>query len=375
MQVKQMETSKPRSSNITALKCLYFYLTKGCNLKCRHCWIEPPYQSVGKVQTYLPVEVFRSIVSQALPLGLISVKLTGGEPFLHPNIKSILDIVLDEGVSFSIETNGVLCTHELAEHVGSSSNKVCVSVSIDGCDAGTHDWMRGVSGSFEKAIAGLNNLVRAGVSTQIIMSVTKRNKDQIADVVSLAERLGAKSVKLNPVQPTARGAAMHNSEETLSIQELVAIGKYIDNTMSFSNSIKVIYSRPLAFSPLASILGSSENGCGVCSILHILGVLADGSYALCGIGETMPELIFGHAETDPLDIVWNNSKVLSDLREGLPGKLRGICRDCLLNGMCKGSCIAQNYYMTKDLWSSFWFCEQAYKAGLFPEGRLYKKPE
>lgn len=375
MQMNEMIAAKKCDSTNVALRSLYFYLTKGCNLKCRHCWIAPTYKSVGDVLTSLPVEVFKSIISQALPLGLTSVKLTGGEPFLHPDIWSILDFIRDTGLSLNIETNGVLCSPDLAEQVRSSSTKVCVSVSIDGSDAQTHDWMRGVPGSFEKAIAGLSNLVRTGVSTQVIMSVAKCNKDQITDVVNLADRIGVGSVKLNPVQPTARGAAMHDAEETLTVQELVAIGEHIDNTLSLSTRLKLIYTRPLAFSPLASILGSGDNGCGVCSILNILGVLADGSYALCGIGETVPELVLGHAEKDLLENIWQNSELLADLRHGLPGKLKGICRDCLLNGMCKGSCIAQNYYTTKDLWSSFWFCEQAYKAGLFPEGRLYRRAE
>lgn len=375
MQMNEIFTDYSCDSNNVALRSIYFYLTKGCNLKCRHCWIAPVLQSEGDIHKSLPVELFKSIVNQALPLGLTSVKLTGGEPFLHPGIRSILDAIRDAELSLNIETNAVLCTRELAEQVRSSSNKVCVSVSIDGCDSSTHDWMRGVPGSFEKALAGFSNLVKAGVSTQIIMSVAKYNKDQIANVVSLAERIGAISVKLNPVQPCARGAAMHDAEETLSIHELVALGQYIDSTLAFSTKLKILYTRPLAFSPLSSILGHGDNGCGVCSILNILGVLANGSYALCGIGETVPELVFGHAETDPLESVWRNSAVLVDLRQGLPGKLKGICRDCLLNGMCKGSCIAQNYNMTNDLWSSFWFCEQAYKASLFPEGRLCRKAE
>lgn len=369
---KIIEENKSNHTSV-ALRSLYFYLTNSCNLKCRHCWITPTHQSVGDIPTFLSVESFNSIISQAKPLGLTSVKLTGGEPFLHPGIRSILDTIRDTGLALSIETNGILCSRELAERVKSSSSKAIVSVSIDGRDASTHDWMRGVPGSFEKAIVGLSNLVEAGVNTQVIMSVAKCNKDQIDDVVFLAERLGVGSIKVNPVQPTARGAAMHDAEETLSVQELIAIGNHIDTILSISTKLRVIYTRPLAFTPLDSILGSGDKGCGVCSILNILGVLADGSYALCGIGESVPELIFGHAETDPLDSIWNSSEILAELRVGLPVKLRGICRDCLLNGICKGSCIAQNYYMTKDLWSSFWFCEQAHKAGLFPEGRLYKK--
>ena len=91
---------------------------------------------------------------------------------------------------------------------------------------------------------------------------------------------------------------------------------------------------------------------------------------MCGIGKTVPELVFGHAADDSLEDVWNNALVLCELREGLPVRLEGICGDCLLKGLCRGGCIAQNYYRSKDMWAPFWYCEEAKKRGLFPETRM-----
>ena len=105
--------------------------------------------------------------------------------------------------------------------------------------------------------------------------------------------------------------------------------------------------------------------------LGILGVLANGNYALCGIGMNVPELVFGHAETDRLEDLWETTKVLKELREGLTDRLEGICGDCVMKGVCLGSCIAQNYYKSNNLWAPFWYCEEAKKAGLFPETRMH----
>ena len=74
-----------------ALRSIYFYLAEGCNLRCRHCWINPKYQSEDRSYPVLSLEVFRSVITQAKPLGLSSVKLTGGEPLLHPRIEDILE--------------------------------------------------------------------------------------------------------------------------------------------------------------------------------------------------------------------------------------------------------------------------------------------
>jgi SynChlorMet cassette radical SAM/SPASM protein ScmF len=201
----------------------------------------------------------------------------------------------------------------------------------------------------------------------------RRNKDQMEAVVRLAERLGAGSVKFNIVQPTARGEKMHAAGETLTIDELVDLGQWVETDLSLSTGLTLFYGHPLAFHPLGKMFGDKTDGCSVCGILNILGVLANGSYALCGIGQTVPDLVFGHSAVDPLEDVWNNSSVLKELREGLPQRLEGICGDCVMKSRCLGSCIAQNYYSSRNLWASYWYCDKAQKIGLFPETRVRSK--
>jgi SynChlorMet cassette radical SAM/SPASM protein ScmF len=355
------------------LNQLYFYLTTGCNLRCRHCWIAPRYQAADASDAKakyaaLDVGLFRSIVGQARPLGLSGVKLTGGEPLLHPQIEEILAFVRAEELSLTVETNGVLCTPALAERIA-ACKAAFVSVSLDGADAATHEWMRGVEGCFEAALRGIRNLVGAGLKPQVIMSVMRGNVQQMEAVMRLAEALGAGSVKYNVVQPTGRGEQMRDAGETLRIEELLDLGRWVEGPLAASTSLRLVYSHPPAFRPLSRMYGANGDGCGVCGILGILGVLADGSYALCGIGATVPELVFGHAGEDRLAEVWRNAPVLEELRQGLPERLSGICSDCLLKGVCLGSCIAQNYYSSGDLWAPFWYCQQAQEERLFPETR------
>jgi SynChlorMet cassette radical SAM/SPASM protein ScmF len=351
------------------LNQIYFYLTEGCNLRCRHCWIAPKYQSEGNSYPALDMDLFKSIIEQAKPLDLTGVKLTGGEPLLHPEINKILEHVRTENLDLTVETNGVLCTPTLANKMAACKNTF-VSVSLDGADAETHEWVRGVEGSFDAAIEGVRNLVRAGIKPQLIMTIMRHSKEQLEPIVRLAERVGAGSVKFNIVQPTARGERMHDSGEALDIGELVDLGQWVENTLAASTDLNLYYDQPVAFRPLGKMFGDNGDGCGVCSVLSILGVLANGSYALCGIGKTVPEFVFGHVPANPLKDVWDKSPVLLELREGLPQRFEGICGDCLMKGMCLGNCVAQNYYRGRSIWAPYWFCEEAYKQGLFPETRV-----
>ena len=351
---------------VPPLSQLYFYLTEGCNLACRHCWLAPRFDPGAQRYASLPVELFAEAIRQAKPLGLQGVKLTGGEPLMHPHFHRLLEIVRAEGVGLTIETNGLLCTPQLAAEIARSGGGF-VSVSIDGADAATHEWVRGVAGSFEAACQAVRNLAEVGLRPQVICSLMRRNVDQVEAVVRLAERLGAASVKFNIVQPTARGEQLHQTDGVLGVAELVELGRYVERELAARTSLRLFYDHPAAFRALSRM--ASGDGCGVCGILGILGVLPTGHYALCGIGEQVPELVFGQVGVDALERVWREHPVLLELRAGLPERLEGVCSDCLMKRVCLGSCVAQNYYRSHDLWAPFWFCEEAEALGLFPASR------
>jgi SynChlorMet cassette radical SAM/SPASM protein ScmF len=313
--------------------------------------------------------LFEAAIGEAKALGLNGVKLTGGEPLLNPQFLQMLEIVQREELTLTVETNGLLCSPQVAAAIARSPRRF-VSVSIDGADAATHEWVRGVSGAFDAACNAVRHLVAAGIRPQVIFSVMRGNFEQAEAVVRLAEELGAASVKFNVVQPTARGEKLHQADEALSIEELIALGRRMDMEMAPATPLRLFFDYPMAFRPLSRMAGGG--GCGVCGIFGILGVLPTGHYALCGIGEQVPDLVFGEIGADPLEAVWRENPTLNAIRAGLPGDLGGVCADCLMKQRCLGSCIAQNYYRSGDLFAPYWFCEMAQAAGLFPESR--RKP-
>jgi SynChlorMet cassette radical SAM/SPASM protein ScmF len=350
------------------LNWIYFYISGECNLRCRHCWIDPTDNGKDG-DRFIDPELFRRIVGQAMDMGAFGVKLTGGEPLLHPDIFRMLDIIIDNGLDLILETNATLCTPEIAARLAECRGAK-VSVSLDGSDAETHDWMRGTDGCFRLALEGIGELAKAGFRPQVIATVHRRNIRQLEDIVRLAESIGAGSVKFNVLQPVSRGRDLCERDEQLEIGELIEAGRWVRRHLRKNTSLPVSFDQPLAFEPLGSIFTRGETGCGTCGILGIIGVLCDGSYSVCGIGETVPELILGHARQDSLRGVWQDSPILNEIREGLPHRLEGTCGGCMLNAMCFGNCIAHNYYNGKSFWSPFWYCEEARRRGLFPESRL-----
>ena len=178
-----------------------------------------------------------------------------------------------------------------------------VSVSLDGATAVTHDAVRNVPGGFEQTIAGVRNLVNFGYRPEIIMSLMRANVNELDALFGLAAEIGAGSVKLNVVQPTLRGARLHETGETLSIGEILVINQGLQERTLPDCELPIFLDVPMAFRSLGSLV--EGDGLSSCGILGIIGLLADGHYALCGVGEHIPELVYGRVEK----IVWQRSGV------------------------------------------------------------------
>jgi SynChlorMet cassette radical SAM/SPASM protein ScmF len=351
---------------VPALNTYYVYLTGGCNLACQHCYLTPAYQANGGTGGHLDYDLFALAIEEGLPLGLGNVKLTGGEPLLHPDFIRIVDLLREKELGLTIETNGVLMTEPLAHYLKEKSTLNHISVSLDGATAGTHDPFRGVKGSFDKAVQGIRYLVEAGFHPQVIMSLHIGNVDEIEALIQLAVKSGAGSVKFNLIQPTGRGELMTKRGRVLDIQRLIELGKWVEGDLQKRTSISLHYSWPMAFYNLKRLTNSNLDTCG---IFGILGILSTGHLAMCGMGMQIDDLCYGLLGRDYIADIWMSHPLLVQLRRNLPSQLEGVCNKCIFRDRCLGSCIAGNYQYTHALTAPFWFCQMADDLKIFPLSR------
>ncbi len=258
---------------VPPLNTYYVYLTSGCNLACRHCWLSPAYQPNGGTGGHLDFELFKLAIEEGLPLGLKSVKLTGGEPLLHPDFLHMIDLLREKRLRLTIETNGTLITKDLAQYLKENSTLDYISVSLDGSNSESHDSFRGVKSSFTRATEGIKWLVEVGFRPQIIMSLHLGNVEEIESLVQLAEKSGAGSVKFNLIQPSGRGETMIKRNQLLNTQQIVEVGKWVECDLQKRTSIELFYSWPIAFQSLHRLLSQKNGTCGIFSILGILALV------------------------------------------------------------------------------------------------------
>jgi SynChlorMet cassette radical SAM/SPASM protein ScmF len=363
---------------IPPLRAFYLYLSSSCNLRCRHCWITPEFSggnpSPGKC---IDLEALRNAVTEAKTLGLGSAKLTGGEPMLHPQFREIVEILSAEGLSLNMETNGTLMTREMAHFLKEKSKVWCISVSIDSPVAAEHDAFRGVKGAFEKTLHGLDCLVEAGYkNVQVIMAVHHGNLNRVEDLVRLAAEHKAGSVKFNVVNPNGRGVAMQERGETLTFQEHLDFARYVNEQLRPQQTkIDIVFPMPMALTPLSEIW-RTRGSCHDCGVIGIVGILGGGEIALCGIGKTTPELVYGHLGKDSIREIWFNHPLILALRkdlqniEGYPG----ICGSCIHARTCRTGCVANNFSYGGKLVAPGFLCDEAARLNVFPASRRKDLP-
>lgn len=150
---------------LTRLETLWINTGTLCNLTCDNCYIESSptndrlsYMTLDDVASYLD-EI------RANGLGTRTIGLTGGEPFMNPDIVAILDRILSDGFEALVLTNAMrpMMRHEVALLDLSSrfAGKLSLRVSIDHYAQALHELERGPR-SWGPMLEGLRFLSRNG---------------------------------------------------------------------------------------------------------------------------------------------------------------------------------------------------------------------
>jgi molybdenum cofactor biosynthesis enzyme MoaA len=142
-----------------------------CNLRCTHCFIS--CSPTNHAHGMMTLADLRPYLQEAEAAGVREYYLTGGEPFLNPEILAIVEAALGQG-PVSVLTNGVLIKPGLARRLralqDASEYSLDLRISIDGWDAATNDPIRG-AGTFDRILAGVRHLAEAGLGP--VLTVTE----------------------------------------------------------------------------------------------------------------------------------------------------------------------------------------------------------
>ena len=309
----------------TFLKPLYltYIVTENCNLRCPFCyaWRSPRLNE-------LRLEEIEDVFSSKILRNLISVGLTGGEPFLRDDIVDIASVIAEHIRNLQelrIVTNGffsdkiISSVHEIMDI---TDLPVSVKVSIDGLES-THDKMRG-KGVFSKAMStlkGLKELKEDGHNLKISTGFTALDEN-IGEIWDLYEKFGHDfEFFFKPVQaidglsdPCRRVPV---SEKTKQIF-IEFTNYYLDTEFKEKKASLWQSSRKLYYKYLLDFLINQDVRPVPCSAAYsFLTMDSDGAVWPCSVSHT----VLGNVRELPLDEIWY-SPYANEIRRNIQ---RGDC--------------------------------------------------
>lgn len=168
---------------------VYWDITYKCNLKCIHCYSRPESSSAQELSESEAKRLAIEIAKEKV----FYVNLAGGEPVMRPDFEEILRILSEGAVRISIATNGYFIDKNWVNRL-QNYNLDHISISIDGANASTHDYIRGKDGSFDTALGAVKILKEAGIKTFISMVLTKINVNEVIDFFDMGIALGVDGI-------------------------------------------------------------------------------------------------------------------------------------------------------------------------------------
>ncbi len=170
-------------------------ITPNCNLNCVFCHSEGVPKEGERIVIMTPEEIER-ITRIAVSLGIDSVKLTGGEPMMRPDILEIVERIGRLNLrDLSMTTNGFKVS-ELAGEL-KARGLMRINISLHTVDPEKYTWITGLGDPkigrklFDKTVEAIRKSLEVGLNPVKLNVVVMKNvnENELDDLIKFAEEL------------------------------------------------------------------------------------------------------------------------------------------------------------------------------------------
>lgn len=311
-------------------------LTKRCNLRCPHCYMEAEPQAAAENE--LTTAECLSLIDEMKALGTEMIILTGGEPLLRRDIYDIAQYASSQGLWVVMGTNGVLVTDKVAQKMVECGVKG-VAISIDSLDPQKHNSFRGGPNAWELSVRGLDICRANGLQVLVQSTVMAMNYDEIPQLLEFSREKGAFSFNLYFLVQTGRGQQMND----LSPAQSEAMLSYLVDVQDQHRPMLVRSKCAPNFKQISyqKGLGGLESG-GCMAGTHYCRIMPEGDVTPC----PYMTVVAGNVRRQSFREIWETSPILQQLRD--VKQLKGRCGQCEFNELC-GGCRCRAYAAFGDV--------------------------
>ena len=312
-------------------------LTLQCNLRCIHCGSSAGSARKDELATNEALHLCHDLAT----LECSGVALMGGEVLLRQDWQQIASEIKQQGMVLSIITNGYFDADQIIPKlcaVGADS----VMVGLDGASAASHDEIRGVPGSYEKARAFLRAAKKANLQTAAITTVQQSNFPELPKILQIILEEDI-SWQLQDATPIGR----FPQHQMLTEEEYYTLGLFIRSTQKkqMTRNRSIIGTHNLGFhSSHLPNLSAYPLWEGCCAGKIVLGIQSNGNIKGClALSDSFIE---GNIRTRNISDIWNDPHAFSYSRHFNQQKLGNNCTHCKHSTTCGGGCTTRSVSRT-----------------------------
>ncbi|UCC19798.1 MAG: radical SAM protein [Promethearchaeota archaeon] len=309
-------------------RCAVWEFTLKCNSKCIHCG-----SSAGKSRlNELNTEEALKLVNDLHSCGYDGIALMGGEPLLRDDWYEVAQKIKKNKMKLTIVSNGLAIIDKIQKLKKLQTD--CISLSLDGATPNTHDYIRGIKGSFDKVFKSIQLLKAQNIPVSVITTVNTINfkelnlirdlliDQKIAWQIQIALPIGRFPRSLVVSREQFYGIAMFiaSSFRKYSVKELPLIGGHCFGY----------------FSMLLPELGL-DLWIGCQAGKSVLGIQSNGNVKGC---LTLPDdFIVGNVRVNSIHDIINSRFDLRNSQLLHKYSSQNYCNNCKMFKKCKGGCL------------------------------------
>ncbi len=308
-------------------------LTKKCNLRCPHCYMEAGRKAARELTT----DECLGLLTEMHGLGTEMLILTGGEPLLRRDIYQIAEAASQLGIWVVMGTNGVLITDRVAQRMVDCGVKG-VGISIDSIDPDRHNRFRGGPNAWQYSVRALDICRAHGLEILVQTTVMEENMDEIPELLAFAREKGAWSFNLYFLVQTGRGKDMTELSPASSDGMLTQL---VDLQDAYRPMLVRSKCAP-QFKQIAYAKGKGGMESGGCmAATQYCRITPEGDVTPC----PYMTVSAGNVLEESFTRIWKHSDIFEQLRD--LGQLKGRCGACEFKEIC-GGCRCRAYAATGD---------------------------
>ncbi len=354
-------------------------VTQACDLACVHCRASAqPNRNPFELST----EEGKELIDQISALQVPVFVLTGGDPIKRPDLFELISHAKNVGVRVSLTPSATpLLTKDIIARL-KKAGLARLAVSMDGASAETHDAFRGMSGSFARTMDAIHWANEVDLPVQINTTFSRRNIDEINEIVRLMESLKITLWSVFFLVPTGRGKLdeLLNAEEFERVfEKLYRLSKIasFDLKTTEAQHYRRYLLQQRVLERKAGIAESTTKQLAMDSIGRAPRGLNDGKgfIFISHTGEVFPSGFLpesaGNIRQLPLATIYRDSPAFRNLRD--TSLLQGKCGACEFKEICGGS-RSRAFALTGNSLAEEPCCSYVPKGYLKPSAPIIREP-